>query len=398
MKLASGWAWFKKITSKLTDVQLFCEIPQASSHLHTGLPLNTSPQHPAFELDRAQAFWNSLLTLVSLVLRWSFKLCGVRRACALLMLPLVWVVFNCAQALDYPSKPIRWVVPTAPGAGTDFTARKFALIASEALHQSVIVDNRSGGSGMIGLDIIAASPADGYTLGFISVSQFIDGILTQKFAFDASKDFTPISLLASTPLVIVVNSNSAFKNTHDLIAYAKSHPNELSYSSGGSGGLTHLAMEVFLSQAGIKATHIPYKGSGPALVDLLAARVQLTFSTPPAVIQHIKADHLRALGLATKARSSLMPDVPALAEEGLPGVVISTWYGLIGPAHMNSEIVQKISQSILQSSLSKTVQDAMLSSGIDAQVSSPEDFAKLLSFEKTQWLDVVRKIDFKRDR
>jgi hypothetical protein len=353
---------------------------------------------PAVELDRAQVFWNSLLALVCWVFRSPFKRSGIGPAGALLLMPFVWVVFNGAQALDYPSKPIRWVVPTAPGAGTDFTARKFALIASEALHQSVIVDNRSGGSGMIGLDIIAASPADGYTLGFISVSQFIDGILTQKFAFDASKDFTPISLLASTPLVIVVNSNSAFKNTRDLIAYAKSHPNELSYSSGGSGGLTHLAMEVFLSQAGIKATHIPYKGSGPALVDLLAARVQLTFSTPPAVIQHIKADHLRALGLATKARSSLMPDVPALAEEGLPGVVISTWYGLIGPANMNAEIVQKISQSIAQSSLSKTVQDAMLSSGIDAQVSSPEDFAKLLSFEKTQWLDVVRKIDFKRDR
>jgi len=322
----------------------------------------------------------------------------VTRLILSLGLALTLAISNLAHAADYPSKPIRWVVPTAPGAGTDFTARKFALIASEALHQSVIVDNRSGGSGMIGLDIIASSLADGHTLGFISVSQFIDAILTQKFVFDASKDFTPIAVLASTPLVIVTNSNSNFKTIRDLINYAKSHPNELSYSSGGSGGLTHLAMEVFLAQAGIKAIHIPYKGSGPALVDLLAARVQLTFSTPPAVMQHIKADHLRALGLATKQRSPLMPDVPSLAEEGLPGVVISTWYGLIGPANMNAEIVQKIAQSMAQSSLAKPVQESMLASGIDAQVSTPEEFAKLLSFEKTQWLDVVRKIDFSRDR
>ena len=331
-----------------------------------------------------------------------------RGACALLslviaigvrtILILTLSALVIAHAADFPTKPIRWVVPTAPGAGTDFTARKFALMASEAFHQSVVVDNRSGGSGMIGLDIIASSTADGYTLGFISVSQFIDAILTQRFMFDASKDFTPIAILASTPLVLVTNSNSSLKTIRDLIAYAKLHPNELSYSSGGSGGLTHLAMEVFLSQAGIKVTHIPYKGSGPALVDLLAGRVQLTFSTPPAVMQHIKADHLRALGLATKQRSPLMPEVPTLAEEGLPGVVISTWYGLIGPANMNAEIVQKIAHAMAQSSQAKPVQESMLASGIEAQVSTPEEFAKLLSFEKTQWLDVVKKVDFSRDR
>ncbi len=306
--------------------------------------------------------------------------------------------WGAAQSLDYPNKPMRWIIPTAPGAGTDFTARKFALIAGDALAQPVIVDNRSGGSGMIGLDLIASAPADGYTLGFISVSQFIDALLMQKFIFDASKDFTPISILASTPLVIVANSNSSFKSLRDLIVFAKAHPGENSYSSGGSGGLTHLAMEVFLAQAGIKATHIPYKGSGPALVDLLAERVQLTFSTPPGVMQHIKVDHLRALGLATLSRSALMPEVPTVAEEGVPGVVISTWYGLIGPANMNAELVKKISLAISQASQAKSIQDSMQASGIDAQVSSPEDFAKLLALEKKQWLDVVRKIDFRKDK
>ncbi len=303
-----------------------------------------------------------------------------------------------AAGSDYPNKPIRWIVPTAPGAGTDFTARKFAQIASDAWQQSVIVDNRSGASGMIGLDLIAQSSPDGYTLGFISVSQFIDALQLQKFTFDASKDFTPISLLASTPLVLVVNSNAGLNTLPTLLAYAKSHPGEISYSSGGSGGLTHLAMELFLNKAGIQATHIPYKGSGPALVDLLASRVQMTFSTPPAVLQHIKTNRLKPLGMATSSRSSLMPDVPTFSEQGVQGVTIGTWYGLIGPANMSAELTQSIAKTIALAARSSTVKENMQSQGIESQTSTPLEFTRLLSMEKNQWNELVKTIGFKREQ
>ncbi len=299
---------------------------------------------------------------------------------------------------DFPNKPIRWIVPTAPGAGTDFTARKFAQIASEAWQQSVIVDNRSGASGMIGLDLIAQAPADGYTMGFISVSQFIDALLLQKFSFDPSKDFTPISILASTPLVLVVNATSGLNSLPALLAFAKSHPGEISYSSGGSGGLTHLAMEVFLNKSGIQATHIPYKGSGPALVDLLASRVQMTFSTPPAVLQHIRTNRLKPLAMATLIRSTLMPDVATFGEQGVQGVAIGTWYGLIGPAHMQSELAEKIARTIAQAAKGAVVRENMQSQGIEAQTSTPAEFSRLLATERSQWNEVVKTIGFKREQ
>lgn len=303
-----------------------------------------------------------------------------------------------AARQDFPQKPIKWIVPTAPGAGTDFTARKFAQMASDAWQQSVVVDNRPGASGMIGLDLIAQAPNDGYTLGFISVSQFIDALLMQKFTFEANKDLTPISLLASTPLVLVVNANSGLNSLPSLLLYAKSHPAQLSYSSGGSGGLTHLAMEVFLNKAGIQATHIPYKGSGPALVDLLAGRVQMTFSTPPAVIQHIKSNRLKALAMATSNRSTLINDVPTFGEQGVPGVVIGTWYGLIGPANMPAELVQSIAKTLSQLSKDMTARDQLQSQGIEPQSSSPEEFTRILNAEKNQWSEVVKTIGFKREQ
>jgi tripartite-type tricarboxylate transporter receptor subunit TctC len=312
---------------------------------------------------------------------------------------LTWGANNSGGARqDFPQKPIKWIVPTAPGAGTDFTARKFAQMASEAWQQSVVVDNRPGASGMIGLDLIAQAPNDGYTLGFISVSQFIDALLMQKFTFEANKDLTPISLLASTPLVLVVNANSGFNSLPSLLLYAKSHPAQLSYSSGGSGGLTHLAMEVFLNKAGIQATHIPYKGSGPALVDLLAGRVQMTFSTPPAVIQHIKSNRLKALAMATSNRSSLINDVPTFGEQGVPGVVIGTWYGLIGPANMPAELVQSMAKTLSQLSKDMTARDQLQSQGIEPQSSSPEEFTRILNVEKNQWSEVVKTIGFKREQ
>ena len=302
-----------------------------------------------------------------------------------------------AQPADYPVRPVRWIVPTSPGAGTDFAARAFAQLAGEAWKQAVVVDNKSGASGMIGLDALAAAVPDGYTLGFISVSQFLDATLLQKYAFDARKDLTPISLLASTPLILVTNADANINSLQQLIALARSKPKELNYSSGGSGGITHFAMEIFLKKAGISVTHVPYKGSGPAIIDLLAGQVQLSFSTPPAVLQHIRAGKMRALAVASDKRSPLAPDVPTFAEAGLPGVSVSTWYGLFGPAHMAPELVESIARNVTAGARRPATRDKMIGDGLDPILSTPLEFTRLVQAEREQWLGVAQSINFKRE-
>ena len=302
-----------------------------------------------------------------------------------------------AQPADYPVRPVRWIVPTSPGGGTDFTARAFAQMAGDAWKQSVVVDNKSGASGMIGLDALVAAPPDGYTLCFISVSQFLDATLLQKYAFDARKDLTPISMLAATPLILVANGDTNITSLQQLIALARSKPRELNYSSGGSGGITHFAMEIFLKKAGISVTHVPYKGSGPAIVDLLAGQVQLSFSTLPAVLQHVKSGRLRALAVSSDTRSPLAPDVPTFAEAGLPGMSLSTWYGLFGPARMAPELVERIARSVTVGARRPAARDKLIGDGLDPILSTPAEFTRFVQAEREQWLGVARSINFKRE-
>lgn len=301
-------------------------------------------------------------------------------------------------AADYPAKPVRWIVPTSTGGGTDFSARTFGRLAGEQWKQSVVIDNRSGASGMIGLDALAGAAPDGHTLGYFSVSQFLDATLLQKYQFEAQKDFTPISLLASTPLMLVTHAGTNFTSLRQLLDAAKAKPRALNYSSGGSGGITHFAMEVFLRQAGIEIVHIPYKGSGPAIVDLLGGQVQLSFSTPPAVMQHVKAGKLRALAIAGDTRSPLAPDVPTFAEAGVAGVKLSTWYGLFGPANMPPEIVDKIARSIAAASRAGGVSEKMVGDGFEPVLTPPADFARFLRADREQWLAVARAINFKIEK
>jgi len=300
-------------------------------------------------------------------------------------------------AATFPNKPVRWVVPTSTGAGTDFAARTFAQIASENWKQSLVVENRSGASGMLGLDFVAGSAADGYTLLFFSVSQFIDATLLQKYSFEPTKDFTPISMLATTPLLLVAHADTQVSTVQQLIAKAKAQPKALNYSSGGSGGLTHLAMEVFLNKAGIEVLHVPYKGSGPAVIDLLANVVQLSFSTPPAVMQHIKSGRLKALAVSTPTRSSTLPDVPTFAELGFPTVNITSWYGVAGPANLPADITEKISRTIAQAAKSGPLHDKLVSSGIDPILSTPAEMARTLRSERELLQSIVKSIGFKKD-
>lgn len=319
------------------------------------------------------------------------------RARLLLPAALLASPFAARAQSSYPDHPVRWIVPTSAGAGTDAAARAFAKVATDAWKQSVVVDNRSGASGMIGLDMLAQAAPDGYTLGFMSVSQFLDATLLNKYVFDAQKDFTPISMLASTPLVLVASANSKIESLQQLIAQAKAKPKSLNYASGGAGGITHFAMEVFLKRAGIEMVHVAYKGSGPAVLDLLAGHVQLGFATPGAVLQHVKAGRLRALAVASPERSVLAPDVPTLAEQGIPGVNVSVWYGLFGPAKMPGEQVEKIARTIAEGSRAPGVKDMMIAQGFEPVLTSPTDFAKFLKADREQWLGVAKSIGFKRE-
>lgn len=320
-----------------------------------------------------------------------------RRLLAGLLAPALPFFAQANAVSDYPVKPVRWIVPTSTGAGTDYAARSFAQIASEAWKQSVVVDNRSGASGMLGLDAVASAPADGYTLSFMSISQFIDATLLQKFSFETNKDFTPISLLASTPLILVAHADVNVSTVAQLLAKARSQPRVLNYSSGGSGGLTHLAMEVFLNRAGIEMVHVPYKGSGPAIADLIAGHVQLSFSTPPAVLQHIKTGKLKALAVTSQARSPLAPEVPTFAELGYPTVGITTWYGLFGPANLPPELTEKISNTITTTAKVAATRARLSANGIEPILSTPAEFGRHLRRERDQILAIVKNIGFKKD-
>jgi tripartite-type tricarboxylate transporter receptor subunit TctC len=300
-------------------------------------------------------------------------------------------------AANFPSRPVRWVVPTSTGAGTDFAARTFAQIATESWKQSLVVENRPGASGMLGLDFVAGAAPDGHTLLFFSVSQFIDATLLQKYTFEANKDFTPISMLATTPLILMAHADAQVSTVQQLIAKAKAQPKALNYSSGGSGGLTHLAMEVFLNRAGIEVLHVPYKGSGPAIIDLLSNVVQLSFSTPPAVMQHVKSGRLKALAVTTPTRDSLLPDVPTFAELGMPTVNITSWYGVAGPANLPADITEKISRTIAQATKSGPLRDKLVSSGLDPILSTPAEMSRTLRLEREQLQAIVKAIGFKKD-
>jgi tripartite-type tricarboxylate transporter receptor subunit TctC len=299
-------------------------------------------------------------------------------------------------AATYPNKPVRWVVPTSTGAGTDFAGRVFAQIASENWKQSLVVENRSGAAGMLGLDFVAGSAADGYTLLFFSVSQFIDATLLQKYSFEANKDFTPIAMLATTPLLLVAHTDAQVSNVQQLIAKAKAQPKALNYSSGGSGGLTHLAMEVFLNKAGIEVLHVPYKGSGPAVIDLLANVVQLSFATPAAVLPHIKSGRLKALGVTSAKRAKALPNVPAIAEV-LPGFKIEAWYGLMGPKGMPADLVKKINADVLAILKRPDFQAKLSADAIEPVGGSPEDFAAQIATDLKDWAQLLKSINLKMD-
>ncbi len=299
-----------------------------------------------------------------------------------LLLGLFAGIFLSAQAQNYPNKAIKLIVPFAPGGGNDTVARSIAQQLSLTLGQPVIVDNKAGAGGIIGADIAAKAPSDGYTLFLGGVGSLaVNPQLMPKIPYDPFKDFAPIILLASAPSVVAVNLSQPFKTIQDMTAFAKKSPNRLNYASNGNGSSAHLAAVLYESMANVEMVHIPYKGLAPAMTDLMSGQVQLMFSSLVAIAPHIKAGKLRALAVTGTKRSALLPDVPTLAESGLPGYEAGSWYGLLAPAGTPSDVIQKLNQESAKALRQFNVRDALNKEGADVAGGTPEDFANHIKVE-----------------
>jgi tripartite-type tricarboxylate transporter receptor subunit TctC len=294
-----------------------------------------------------------------------------------------------AQAPAYPVKSVRLLVPSSPGGGTDILARVLAQKMSETFGQQFVVENRPGAGQVIGIEAVARSAPDGYTLLMAASAIVINEVLYAKPPYDTLRDFAPVTLGASLPNILVVHPALPVKSVRELIVLAKTRAGQLNYSSAGSGTSPHLSMELFRLMAGITLTHIPYKGSGPATVDLLAGQVQLSMPNVLTALPHIKGGKLRGLGVTSGKRATGLPDIPAIAET-LPGYEAIQWYGILAPAGTTRDIVGKLQAEIARILVLPEVRDRLAADGADAVGSRPDEFAAYIRAELAKWGKVVK--------
>jgi tripartite-type tricarboxylate transporter receptor subunit TctC len=297
----------------------------------------------------------------------------------------------CAQPA-YPNKPVRIVVGFAPGGGTDILARALAQQLSESLGQPVTVDNRPGAGGIIATEHVAKAAPDGYTLVVGSAAGFaINPNLMAKLPYDPIKDFTPIGLFASLSYAMVVHPSLPARSVKELIALAKARPGELNFGSAGTGSSTQLAIEQFLIQAGVRMTHVPYKGNTPAMTALMSGEVAMVFDPVITSVPQVKAKRIRALAVTTERRSELLPDVPTVAEAGLPGYATGNWFGLFGPAQTPRPVVERMNDAINKATTSSAMRSRLQSQGADALSGTPEDLGRHVRSELAKYAVIVKK-------
>ena len=297
-----------------------------------------------------------------------------------------------AHADSFPDKPVMLVVPFPPGGPTDAMARTLAAEASSLLGQPMIVENRGGAGGNIGAEFVARAPADGQTLLFgTSGPLAINASLYRKLNYDPAKSFAPIIQVGHLPNILVVNPSVPAKNMQELIAYAKAHPGKLTYASSGNGASSHLAGVLFNSMAGVDLQHVPYKGTGPALNDLLGGQVSMSFTDVLTALPYIKAGKLRPLGVTTTARSQALPDVPTLAEQGLKGYDVSVFFGIVAPAATPPERVRKLNEAFAKVLASPKVRQQFAAQGLEpAPSTAPEQLGKFIPQQVNMWAAVVK--------
>lgn len=294
-----------------------------------------------------------------------------------------------AQSQTYPARPIRLLVPSAPGSGLDVIARTVTPSMTESIGRSIVIDNRTGASGAIALETTARAVPDGYTIMIFSVSQIINAELS-KASYDMFRDFAPISQLTASPYVLTVHPNLPPKTVSELIAYAKTRPGELNYASSGVGTLQQLALELLSGIVGIKLTHVPYKGVGQSFPDLLSGRTQLTMSSAASMANLIRSKGVRAIAVTSEKRSPMLPDVPTMTEAGVPGFVVTQWHGLLAPSKTPPAIIDRLYAEAAKALKQPEVLSRLAADGTDAVGSTPQQFAAYMRSERATWVKVIR--------
>jgi len=300
------------------------------------------------------------------------------------------------QAQSWPQRPVKLVLPFAAGGNTDSQARILSPRLSAAFRQQFIVENRVGAGGAIAAEYVAKSPADGYTLFFTAVPQISILPLVQKVNYDSLKDFAPISIFGTNPFVLGVNASLPAKNLKEFIDYVRAHPGQINYSSGGTGSVGHLTPALFASRAGLKMTHIPYKGGAPAVADLVGGQVQVYFGNPSELIPHAKSGKIFLLAVSSEKRAPQLPELPAIAEL-YPGFNIVTWNGMLAPAGTPKEIIDGLAQEMIKTTRDPAVVEQLNKIGIDPLGNTPAEFAEVIRNEAPLWRDAVNAADIKQE-
>src|SRR5688572_25874623 len=299
-------------------------------------------------------------------------------------------------AAAYPTKPARLLVASGPGGGLDFVARVVAIPLGEALGQSVVVDNRAGASGSIAAELSAHAPPDGYTLMFLSASLVVYGIVN-KTRYDLYRDFAPVSQVAAAPYLLTVHPGVPAKTVKELVAHAKSVPGKLNYASTGNASLAHLATELFAISTGTQLVHIPYKGVGAALGDMLSGRIHMSFLSAGSVYSHVRAQKLRAIAIASSTRAKMAPDLPTLAESGVPGYVVTQWHGMLAPRGTPRAVIDRLQQETARAVRQPQVVSRLALDGTEPIASLSKEFAAHLRTEREQWSKVAKLANIRGD-
>jgi tripartite-type tricarboxylate transporter receptor subunit TctC len=298
-----------------------------------------------------------------------------------------------AAAQTYPAKIVRMIVPLVPGGSVDAVARALAQKMSETMGQQIVVDNRGGASGNIGTELAVRAPADGYTILTVSMTLVVNPSLFPKLPFDVVRDLAQISLIGAAPVLLTVHPSVPVKSVQELIALAKKQPGKLNYPSSGHGTNSHLPMELFKNMAGIDIVHVPYRGGAPGQTALLAGEVDVGFNNIVATLPHIKAGRLRPLAISTAKRSSVLPELPTIAEAGVPGYTFSTWYGVLAPVGTHADIINILNDYILKAMRSSELAQRFPYEGAEVIASSPAQFASHIKAELVRWKKVVKEAE-----
>ena len=321
-----------------------------------------------------------------------------RNACLALVVAALALTVSCAHAQTYPAKPIRLIVPNAPGGGTDTVARLIAEKVSAPLGQQVIVDNRGGAGGRIAAELVARSPKDGYTLLLGSAATLITGpALDADRKYDPLKDFAFISLAGTTAYMLVVHPSLPARTVRDLIALAKASPDRITYSTTGQGSPAHLGAELFQAMANVKLVHVPFKGGAPAMLSLLQGETYVMVANFLTALPPVRSNRVRALGVTSLKRTALAPDIPTVDESGLRGFELQQFYSVVAPAGTPTDVVQRLNQEIVQRLPTDDVKQRFAHEGIEVQTSTPADLAKLYAHQYAKWTKVIRQAGIKGD-